>query len=176
MVRIEKVLHGDYDESVEAYVKFDTVKDKDRDKIERDIKERCTRLGQWRQPFCVGMLPLFNTSEDRHVTVITSGQKDHPQLLTMKNIYRYRGDVGDLAFFDQMPEKGSSSSKKMKPLNGYMTLEIRELAQSDIAVNTNAKPANMQEVLVSPCSLPVHPDVKVPSTEVIISLLHLFRL
>jgi hypothetical protein len=165
VVRIEKVLHGDYDESVESYVKFDNVKDKDREKIERDVKERCARLGQWRQPFCVGILPLFN-AEDRSMSVITSGNKEHPHQLTMKNIYRYRGDVGDLAFFEQMPEKGSSSSKKMKPLNGYMTLEVRELAQSDVAANTNAKPANMQEVLVSPCSLPVHPDVKVPSSEV----------
>jgi hypothetical protein len=185
VVRIEKVLQGvNYDEVVEPYIKYDSLRDKDKEKILRDVKDTCSRLGRWRQPFCVGMLPLFNISDDkRDLTVIAganvqSKEKDFPPTVSiMRSFYRYKGDVGDQAFFEQLPEKGSRSSKSMKPLSGYLALDIKEVllqtpagrapssSQINTASNTQSLPV-LYDSVVSPSLLPLHPDKKAPATDV----------
>jgi hypothetical protein len=180
VVRVEKVLQGaNYDDIVEPYIKHDTLRDKDKEKLIRDAKDACTRLGRWRQPFCVGMLPLFNVSDDkRDLTVITGANvqsKDVPPSVNiMRSLYRYKGDVGDQAFFEQLPEKGSRSSKSMKPLSGYLVLDIKEVLLPTPTGKAPSVPPGtalypqlpvLYDSVVSPSLLPLHPDKKSPTTD-----------
>ena len=51
VLRIEKVLQGDLDNTVEPYLKQTPIKDKDKDKLKSSIKDVVQRLGNYRQPY-----------------------------------------------------------------------------------------------------------------------------
>lgn len=118
VLRVEKVLQGDVDQVTEPYVKFANVsetstfnfvtkaleylkwqhlqvKDKEREKLKTQAKEYCSRLGQYRQPFCWAMLPLFG--EDKKLMVEKNTE--------FKALFRQKSsDIGDSHFLETVNE------------------------------------------------------------------------
>eukprot|EP01104_Vermistella_antarctica_P003271 TRINITY_DN1343_c1_g3_i1.p1 TRINITY_DN1343_c1_g3~~TRINITY_DN1343_c1_g3_i1.p1 ORF type:complete len:477 (+),score=103.12 TRINITY_DN1343_c1_g3_i1:200-1630(+) len=85
VVRVEKVLKGDSDSATMPYFQHFKLKPKDKQKFEAEMVEASLRLGKYRQPFGVTLMPLFN---DKGALINTG-------INTLSNIVRHHGDLTD---------------------------------------------------------------------------------
>jgi hypothetical protein len=119
VLRVEKVLQGDeYDRLVEPYSKYETMKDKDREKLTAAAASACARgRARFHAPFCWGMIPVFN--EDRQLALGTDTK--------IGTLHRYKVDTGDQNFFELLSDYSrTGSSKKMKVIPGKLVIDAGE--------------------------------------------------
>jgi hypothetical protein len=99
------------------------LKDKDIEKLKLTAKSYMARLGMYRQPFCWGLIPLFN--EDHSLAI---GEN-----VEIRPFYKYKGtEIGDALFFDLLNEHskgGSANSKRSKTLPGSCLVDVVELKE-----------------------------------------------
>ncbi|EFA75991.1 DOCK family protein [Heterostelium album PN500] len=119
VLKVEKILMGDIDDQAEPYIKLN-LKDKEKDKLKDQIKSYCSRLGNYRQAFCWGCVPLFGMDGELGV-----GDNTH-----FRPLYKYRPDTTDAQMLDStMSEYSkSASTKKLKVIPGYCTIDVKELS------------------------------------------------
>ncbi|KYQ91596.1 DOCK family protein [Tieghemostelium lacteum] len=122
VLKVDKVLMGDLDDQAEPYIKPPT-KDKERDKLKESIKSSCARLGQYRQSFAWGCIPLFEEGVGEGTLI--------------KPLYKSRVELPDAQLFDTSKSENSksASTKKMKVIPGHCMVDIREITPEDLTVN-----------------------------------------
>ncbi|ELR16168.1 Dedicator of cytokinesis [Acanthamoeba castellanii str. Neff] len=119
VLRIEKVLQGDPEDSLDLYGKCDSIKEKDRERLEAHTKECCKRFGEYRQGMGWSVLPLFGQD----------GQLAVPETATFQPVYRYRPEASDAQFFASWGDQSKAGSKRLKTLPGNCVVEITEVAE-----------------------------------------------
>lgn len=64
VIRIEKTVRGvDIDTSVEPYLKWNSMKEKPKQKIDSEINNACARLSNYREPFAWSALCIFTSGK-----------------------------------------------------------------------------------------------------------------
>ncbi|KAL6064625.1 Dedicator of cytokinesis protein 9 [Balamuthia mandrillaris] len=118
VLRIEKVLQGEIEACTEPYIKYETLKDKDKERLEAQAKDACKRLGSFRQPMAWSIIPLFNEDGELQVGKST----------TFSPIYRQKSDVSDSNFLASWKEQSKSTgSKRMKVMPGSCVVDVVEV-------------------------------------------------
>eukprot|EP00002_Diphylleia_rotans_P013695 TRINITY_DN2672_c0_g1_i21.p1 TRINITY_DN2672_c0_g1~~TRINITY_DN2672_c0_g1_i21.p1 ORF type:complete len:1254 (-),score=230.39 TRINITY_DN2672_c0_g1_i21:5461-9222(-) len=118
VVRVEKVLQGEYESCIEPYTKDGGSVS---ERAKREIKDLCARLGEYRQPLGWGAIPLFNEENiDARSEVLCETSKD-------MQLYKYRSDdVSDSAILEGLSDKTS----KKKPINISLTISVTKFEES----------------------------------------------
>ncbi|EGC35654.1 hypothetical protein DICPUDRAFT_151994 [Dictyostelium purpureum] len=131
ILKVEKVLSGNLDDHSEPYIKMN-LKEKEKEKFKESIKSHCQRLGQFRQAFCWGCIPLFEEGV----------AEDTP----IRPLYRHRSEMTDSAMLDSTLSEGSksASTKKLKIIPGQCIIDVKEIKPND-----NDSPYNNKYILNS---------------------------
>ena len=131
VLRVEKVLQGDsYDNVIEPYMRPESVKGKEREKLETNATSFTSRLGAFRQPLCWGMVPLF--TEDK--------QYAHGQGAIIKQLNRYKTDVSNAAFLEASADV-KTGSKRLKFIPGTFTFDLTPISDTSIGAATGGNDA-----------------------------------
>ncbi|XP_030380516.1 dedicator of cytokinesis protein 6 isoform X2 [Scaptodrosophila lebanonensis] len=131
VIRLEKVLQGDINNSVEPYLKED--KDKYREKAKSNAVDYCERLGKYRMPFAWTGIYLSNVfnGENAEVKDTSAGDRDSASSGS--------GTLGSAASSNSLDRKSSTSSfdqlrRKANDMSGTLTrrgsLERKEKRRS----------------------------------------------
>lgn len=132
VIRLEKVLQGDINNSVEPYLKED--KEKYREKVKSNATDYCERLGKYRMPFAwtaIYLTNVFNGDNFENKETGTS-EKDSP-------VCGSNGTLTSAASSNSLDRKSSTSSfdqlrRKANDMSGTLTrrgsLERKEKRRS----------------------------------------------
>jgi hypothetical protein len=102
LLRVEKVLQGLNDDVTEPYIKFEGIKDKEKEKLISQIENITNKQSYW-QPFVWSIAPLLN--EDNTI----------PDSITFKPLYRTKDqDLSDEAVFSSHSENKVCKKKNPK--------------------------------------------------------------
>eukprot|EP01119_Soliformovum_irregulare_P021573 TRINITY_DN7210_c0_g1_i1.p1 TRINITY_DN7210_c0_g1~~TRINITY_DN7210_c0_g1_i1.p1 ORF type:complete len:1800 (-),score=546.30 TRINITY_DN7210_c0_g1_i1:194-5593(-) len=119
---VNKVLRGDEDDAADAYLKNSTLKEKERKKLEDEIKESCKKLGQFRQHFAWGAAPLFDDQGN------LIGQEGNAPIEIKFALSRVKGDIPTiLAELEK-----DKSRQKTKSFPGNCTLTLKRVEETDV--------------------------------------------
>lgn len=118
VVRVEKILQGEtHDQISDTYSKYDSFKEKDKEKLGEKISSICDRLSEYRQPFCWGAIALFN---DERQLAVGHGT-------TINTLHRYKEYASDQSFFEGYLELSKANlSRRNKTIPGRIELDIYE--------------------------------------------------
>lgn len=118
VVRVEKIPLADaYDAIVEPYSKYDSLKDKDRERLVAVTTSAASRLGRFRTPFVWTLIPIFN---DEKQLALGMDAK-------LTSFYRWKPELGEQIIFDTYAEywKAGSSSKRTRNVSGRLVFDVQ---------------------------------------------------
>lgn len=106
LIRLEKVFQGDYDESIDPYYKFDSMKDKEKEKVKSSSKDIWDKFGsnkEYRQPFGFAVFRLYEEQTQSCITI--------PSVQKISSLYRYKtDDYSDKSLLLSIPELLNNNS------------------------------------------------------------------
>eukprot|EP01114_Cavostelium_apophysatum_P003911 TRINITY_DN1404_c0_g1_i1.p1 TRINITY_DN1404_c0_g1~~TRINITY_DN1404_c0_g1_i1.p1 ORF type:complete len:1840 (+),score=629.05 TRINITY_DN1404_c0_g1_i1:76-5595(+) len=130
VLRVEKVLQGDNETVSEPYIKHSSIRDREKERLVAQTQQFCSRLGQFKQPFCWSMVPIFG--DDGKLAI--GNETD------FKPMYRQKAtDISDAHFLEMINEysKNGGSTKRNKTIPGTCTADVSE-APPNLAGKFNA--------------------------------------
>ncbi|KNC46189.1 Dock9 protein, partial [Thecamonas trahens ATCC 50062] len=135
VVRISKVLQGDYEDAADAYIKHAK---KDPGKYHMAAQEFCRRLGAYRQDFAFAAIPLFDKSGK--VTVSKRGVPTCQQ--TCSRLFRLSKLVSETKLLATIHETIKAGNvKKLKAIPGKLKYSVRAAPASGYAPPGRYSPA-----------------------------------
>ncbi|KJE96095.1 Dock7 protein [Capsaspora owczarzaki ATCC 30864] len=160
VVRIEKILQGDINETSEPYI---TISDKNTLKAKQSVQDDAKRLGAYRMPWAWSATPLFNSK----------GELDAAEDLAIRLLFRQEGDkLSEDDLFRYLVEfRKGTVQKKLKAIPGSIIftaatvddLPPSVLTTSLIAVAPMFK-LNAAELIREVEEFPVHPALVANAT------------
>eukprot|EP00727_Mastigamoeba_balamuthi_P011187 m51a1_g6691 hypothetical protein (2142) ;mRNA; r:66470-76489 len=124
ILQLRKVLLGELEESMEIYCKPNAARDQAA--IDRNVKEMCDRMGEHRQIFAWGWLPLFNEMDSDNVQLHAGDRKFYPLLRhNPSNEGSHMVTISELLGF-----RSGSMSKKSKTIPGNVTFSLTEVTDA----------------------------------------------
>jgi dedicator of cytokinesis protein 6/7/8 len=119
VIKVDKVLLPEsYDSLVEPYSKFESLKEKDRDRLVSAAAAATSKLSRFKTPFVWTLLPLF--TDDKQLALGLDSK--------ITTFYRWKPEIGEQVIFDTYAEysKTGSSSKRTRNVTGKFVFDTQQ--------------------------------------------------
>jgi hypothetical protein len=115
VVHISKILQGEEDAAFEPYLKADKMKETDFNKLKKTIPDFCETLGEYRQPVCWTVIPMFEGTELKL-----------PQKVEL--FHKAKGCISNENIFTHLVDHGSGAqTKKFKTFPATLILNATQI-------------------------------------------------